>query len=778
MKKWGIGIEHEMRVRFKNSIKDLSKEIYSNYFYNSKNDYIFIESTILLYYFKLYEVIVMKDWINNSNIYSDTDYTKLIKKKYELINLAKKKIPYPISEIEYFDKNKIEESFKLIHYYIMIYSLFHAPLIFFRYNFNYEMTMDSNKLMNLNNIKSNLDINNIEKSLVNLYNGKIENQAYDNLKKLFDKKNIDKYEIHYNDTSLTQEVIFYYGDDNISLNDFIKNIDIPIKNIREIFKLEKIDFYNIGHDKFYKNLYDMYSNNIPHIDSTFQTFAIEFKTIHYENISYEKALEDLIQTEKTFFYLINHLPIFKKARDAFGEFIYHNIGSVKKTLCINDIFDFSYYFIEEDYTGSYHIWITLPYNSNISTEQNMKKFINNHVCLANKLQLLEPILAAHYTSPSYNALNNNESNSSLRQFLNSYSNYGTSDVTLMYGVKKHTVEYYYLSENDILEDKKFYPLQNKFSNLPIFNSNGKNIINYSKLNTRIVTNNIYNLIEEGNNESNSDIYLQNYYSMIFEKTKIRTKRSDEFNRNIFPLGSDIRTRNLNEYIYPLNKEWERCLLLKKNKLIEVYYNRKLKKISYDRIYDKADYKKNMSNRVGIEFRIFDHFPTKYLDQILAILPPIVIDSLNNDKKILFKNTFVAQQFWHNEMFNVITKGYKYIADIKYLNAIEKEFKIKFKNKKNLNSSLILKELYEEMNKNHKGILYNKIKFNSPIHFTNINKKAWLEIIENFFENRPELLEKILYLDRNSTNNDILNIIGEKYNYKLNKIKNYLENIKK
>ena len=170
MKKWGIGIEHEMRVRFKNSIKDLSKEIYSNYFYNSKNDYIFIESTILLYYFKLYEVVVMKDWINNSDIYSDTDYTKLIKKKYELMNLAKKKIPYPISEIKYSNKNQIEESLKLIHYYIMIYSLFHAPLIFFSYNFNYEMTMDSNKLMNLNNIKSNLDINNIEKSLINLYN--------------------------------------------------------------------------------------------------------------------------------------------------------------------------------------------------------------------------------------------------------------------------------------------------------------------------------------------------------------------------------------------------------------------------------------------------------------------------------------------------------------------------------------------------------------------------------------------------------------------------------
>lgn len=733
MKKWGIGIEHEMRIRFK--------------LVDSENKYRFIDSETLLYYYNIYEVIIMKKFKDYCITDAEKKYYEKIEKKIKIIELAKNKKPYLIDNDE-----------EDINYYSMIYSLYNHPLLFFNYNFNNEHNMD---------FKANL--NNLEK----LYNGELEKKTYNYLKILFEKKSIDHFDIIPYPKTMIQKIFFYYGEPKITFEDFIKSINLHINSIRDIFDNDTVMFNNIGLDKFYKNLFILYSNKIPHIDDTAKTSSIEFKTIEYENINYQKALNDLIQLEKTFFYLVNHLPILQNVIKIYGELIYHNIGSVSNTLLIFNIIDLKYYEISEDYTGSYHIWITLPYKENDS----YTTFINNHVHLANKLQLLEPILAAHYSSPSYNALENNQSKTSLRQFLNISSNYGTSDITLMYGKKKHVLSesnnlsYYYLSEEDILNKNRFYLPYNNYQ-APIYDLNGNNIINYSGLFTRRITDNIFKPIDEGDIESNNNINIQNYFTMIFEKTKIRYKNL----HYPYLLGADIRTRNLNDFIYPLSDDWEKCFLMKKNKLLEVYYNENLKKISYERIYNEDDYKNSMENRIGIEFRILDHFPTNYLSQIMSLLVPIALDSIKTDKKILFKNTYIAKQFWHNEMFNVITKGYKYTAGIQYLNKLEKEFNINFSTKKNMDTTTILEELFMKMSKRHKGPLYNKMKFQSKINFINFNKKAWYEVINHFFKERPKLFEKIMYLNKNLSNNEIINIIGEKNNYNLTKIKNYLENI--
>ena len=531
----------------------------------------------------------------------------------------------------------------------------------------------------------------------------------------------------------------------------------------------------------------MYNNNIPHIDYTYKNYAIEFKTINYENINYEKALNDLIDLEKTFFYTINNLPIFKNIIDTFGDFTYHNIGSIEKNIVIFDILYFNYYYINYDYTGSYHIWITAPYNITM----DMKKFINVHVSLANKLQLLEPILAAHYSSPSYNAMDKKESKSSLRQFLNGYSNYGTSDITLMYGTKKHDILEYFFNEKDILDQKVMIPYSNKYYSdqtygfskeeiykLPIYDNNGKIIINYNKLTQRNITNNIFNPIDKGNEESNN-VNIQNYFSKIFQETNIRPKT--EYNDNIkyLRLGADIRTRDLNSYFYPLSKEWIPYLIMKKNKLIQVYYNKISNEISYDRIYDKEENKKNLSNRVGIEFRIFDHFPINFLDQILGLLVPIVLDSCKdaNKQKMKFKDTHIAKQFWHDEMYNVINKGYQYTLSKKYISILEKEFNVKLDHpcKKNMNTENILSILYDKLSNkylhSHKDSFYKKMCFTSTIYFKNFNKKAWFEIIKKYFENNPQKITKIKYLNKNITDSNIIEIMGKNIN--IDKIKDYL-----
>jgi hypothetical protein len=809
MEKWGLGIEHEMCIRFSKKTTDLEKNIKEEL--KIKNEYVFFDSNTLLYYFYIYEIPIMKKFKDYMIESEDTiNYYNKILLKNELLYNAKNNIPFPLENKNYFNLSNnltIKDTIEFIDFYLMIYCLYHSQLLFFNYNLNNEITITLKKLFKYNNIIeyiNNKDYNKsiklLNESFDNLYNNKLEDQCLKYLKKLYETKNIDNYILYYSNLNKSIIIDFNFSEDNkknkISNNKnnkndlklFIIELIKYIDNIKFIFD-NNINVKNIDLNKFYNNLYLLYSNNIPHIDGTYKSYAIEFKTINYENMNYEKALHDLMDLEKTFFYTINNLPIFTNIISVFGDFTYHNIGSIGQNISIIDIVYFNYRKINYDYTGSYHIWITAPYNINM----DMKKFINIHVSLANKLQLLEPILAAHYSSPSYNALNKKESKSSLREFLNGYSNYGTSDITLMYGTKKHNIYEYYLSEKDIFDEKIMIPYSNKYYSdqsygfskdeiykLPIYDNNNKLIINYNKLIQRSITNNIFKLINKGNEESN-DVNIENYFSKIFQQTNIRPKTEYNENMKFLKLGADIRTRDLNSMFYPLNKDWNEYLIMKKNKLITVYYNKKLNKISYERIYDEEEKKRNLENRVGIEFRIFDHFPINFLNQILGLLVPIVLDSCKdaNKPKIKFKDTYVAKQFWHDEMFNVINNGYKYTLSKKYINILEKEFNVKLDHpcKKSMNTENILSILYEKLSNkyqySHKDSLYKKMCFTSKIYFLNFNKKAWFEIIKKYFENNPLHIKRIKYLNKNIKDSNIIEIIGKNYN--IDKIKNYLEN---
>lgn len=785
MTKWGLGIEHEMRLRFTNKISELPEILIKKLFPNIKDDYIFIDSFTILYYFKLYEPLIMKNFEEYITTDDEKEYYRKIMIKNDIIHRAKNKLPFPIDNKYFFDlfsSNEIAmESIELLNFYISMYSLYNSELLFFNFNFNDEEHINFKKIMDIDNILNliNTDIKRdkiidiIENLLHNLYNNNYFNIFLNNLKENLNNKKINNIVIDYSNNDIN--ILLIYGKKtNFTFRDIITKIEKYIINIKQIidndnFTIKSIENYNI-----YKNLFLLYYNNIPVIDYSSSTSVIEFKTVYYENLNYEVTLNNLIKLEETFFYIINILPVFSDLTDIFGNIVYHNIGSVKNTIVIYDIYNIIYDFINEDYTGSFHIWITSPYTN----DMRMDEFSIIHTNIANKLQLLEPILNAHYSSPSYNVVfNNKNSKSSLRQFINKSSNYGTTDITLLNGCKKHIINEYFLSENDILNNNfKIYNKGNTKHNL--YDSKGNIIINYNSLITRNITNNIYKLFNVGNEESN-EIFLKNYFSIIFENTKIRPK--DKINsKYILNLGADIRTRNMNDYYYPLHKDYTRKILLKENKLHEVYYNIKTNKISYNRIYDKKEYNDLLSNRIGIEFRIFDHFPTKYLDQFLSILVPIVLDSEKNKKKILkLKNCHIAKQYWHNEMAEAIINGYNYNPGIQYIRALEKEFNINITNKKLLNTEKIMLLLNNLLNKKYinspKDSIYNMIKFNSKIEFINFNKIAWNEIINKYFENNPDKLKNILI--HNKSNKNILEILEKPNDYNIKKLRNYLEKYK-
>ena len=879
--KWGLGIEHEMRVRFTNSLNDLSDNIKKKYFdkdnnininknednkMNNNDSYIFIKSEVLLYYFYLYEMVIMRKFKDYLKTPEDKKYYENLLIKLDIFDMAKKGMKFPLDDKKYFNLYELNDDIKkknieLFNLYIYFYTLFHAPLLFFSYYLEQEgLEISLNLFFNYNKIleeEKNKEVikETLRENLEKIYNHHFTKNTLKYLKKLFEKeKYIEKVDLYIElykgfeylnrpklllktsfkntnnnvnnvnkniikkidkinhtrkiskskistskistskistskiSNNKSKKIVGGNNDKYINFNQFIEIINNKIKNFASIFNIDdnRKNVYNtlnlIDNYNFYKNLSLLYSNRLPEIDYSYQTSVIEFKTVEFSNMNFEKGLQRLIELEETFFIVINSIPEINKYIDVFGNIIYHNIGSVDTSLNVYDLDNLNHQIIKEDYAGSYHIWITCPHEKNMP----IKKFLNIHSTLANKFQLLEPILAAHYSSPSYNVFkeSNIESKSSLRQFINWAANYGTSDVSLINGGEYHKLTGYYLSESDLLEDKLFIIKDPKFTT-KIYDHRGNIILNYKKLADRLITNNIFKLIQSGNIES-SNINVNNYLNMLFEKTDIRPKTKAEWDSFIdyfYDLGADIRTLDMSHMIYPLHEDWKKCHLYKNGKIIELYYNHKLKQISYERMYNNDEYLKSLEHkRVGIEMRIFDHFPTKYLNQIMSTLVPIVLDSCKNPKEIKSNNTHVSKQYWHDEMFNVITNGYNYTLGTPYVKAIEREFEIKINKFKNMNSSIALKLIHDKMHEKYSLLeekeqeLYIKMKFHHPVDFFSFNKIAWFEIIHKFFSNNPMMLRKLLYFNKDLRNSDIINVLGDKYNYDLKKLKNYLVEI--
>ena len=848
--KWGLGIEHEMRLRFEKTTHELSENIRNKYFdQEDSNKYIFINSEYVLYNFYLYGHLMANDLTKNKN---------------NLFQLAKKGLTFPLDIIS---KNTYK-NIELFNFYIFNFTLFNSPLLFLRYNVEENINISIETFFPYNNILATEKNENVlkqllEEGLKDLYNKKYEKDIETYLKKIFVNIPILNFKFVYElKLSDDNKSIYYLKLPKIK---FVENKNIekdinlqnnknnkknnsaaprracpecgaagvlslrktPKKHFKFIHKYinnfikiyddnsfitNNISKSKINQDKF-RIIEKLYKNKIPELDKSAKTSALEFKTIDYENINYEQTLKDLIDLETVFFDYINMLPVFKPFIKHFGKIVYHNIGSANESLLINNLVnDLEYSFLEEDYTGSYHLWITCPYYQNMPYQD----FLEIHSTLANKLQLLEPLFAAHFSSPPYEFPSGlKQSKSSLRQFLNNYSSYGTSDITLLNGTEKHIINQYYLSEYDIINNKVFVlnsPIVDK-----IYVNDAKNIktkpkINYDGLTTRNNTNNLFMEIDKGSNLSHKNMINNhdnpiNYFSLLFEKTMIRPKYTYIQNNGSeiykLNLGSDIRTRSFEKYIYPLDKSYIPKILFKNNKFLEVYYHPEKNTILYERPYDKSTNKninnKNISNnRIGIEFRVLDHFPTIYLNQILGLLGPLVIDSIKNPKKLKFKDTHVAHQFWHDEMFNIIIKGYEYTVSSIYKNAIEKELDIKIllnnNNQQQYHSENIMEDIYESLTYKYQQLypksvtIYQKIRYKSPINFINFNKIAWKEILNIYFNKNLFLLKKLKSYENKKndisnktnkiTNKMIINIYGEKYQYNLEKMKNYIKNLNK
>ncbi len=820
---WGIGIEHEMRVRFEKGYFQFSKEFTQSFFpdmmmktLQNSSGYIFLNALLLMYYFFENEVFQMKTYFEYAKTKEELMYSNEILIMYNLFKKAKSKQMYPLDNELYFkrskDKEQIELNLKRFKFYLKIYNLYHNPLLFFDIEYK-DNTEYSIKFLDLWNYK--YQIENIEnqdvfldfmKDYKNYLNGGLFKIWRDKLNFLLQNQNVKNIymDLEYeklDDFSDNYEIKMVLNLSNIQDIRFNKNNmnyshQISYQNIKELeykylnsFK-QMIDNQSINDfesqeekNKFYHSLFLLYKHKIPVLDFASSALMIEFTTVTFKNISFQSIHEQLLYMEKSFFKVMNHIPVFNKYTKIFGDLTYHNIGSVSESLEIYDIVNFEYQYLDKDYTGSYHIWVTPPYHPTTST----KRFNEECATLANKFQLIEPLIAAHFTSPSMEAFGDDRSipRSSLRQFVGRFSNYGTADISFLMGTPHHMISKYFLSENDLknyMETGQNKSIKNYFE-VPLYLMNGKPYLNYYKLEDRILTSRLYDSFTKGNINSNPPKNLTDYYSIVFDKSKIRPID------NKLILGPDIRTKDYDKLVYPNDNKWKVEIIKKENKFCIVWVNYDENKISYEPVFDKVEMKKrNDEGRIGIEFRVFDHFNTENLEQILRILSCFTYQSASHPYTVTSKNMYIHEKWWHEEMARVIMEGYEYKPSNIYLKNLSKEFDIssirirtdlsKHTKTSKTYTQMVFEKIYEKMNEKFiKSPLYNKLRFKKDvIPFQSMNKKAWYNIFTFFLLKNPNLY-KDLSTHEHIEDKDILKILGQKYRYNVKRVKKYITNIK-
>ncbi len=809
--KWGIGIEHEMRLRFCNklNILDIEEEpLLKNICkkYNYVPEYLFVSSKMLLNLYNKYVDNIIKIYGNNNNTISNKN--NIIKVKIKKIVQEKKEFPF--NDIKFYNPKKERETLNNLYTYESEYIKQH--MIFLRFNFRFkdenDYKVDSLSANQMLYYVYNLSkVNDVKKNIKKIIDGTYEKQYIKLLKnklKLYDFNKIsvenDIITLSVNKEDTTSSIITFDFFKNKYLKDLLES-DINKNVIDRI--IEKINDKN-----FVNNLIKMHSNGIPHIDYSAQTEALEFKTYDHENKNYKKIVDDLMYNENVFFKLINNIPELQLLVGKYGDITYHNTGSLGKTVVLTNLnLDFTE--VIKDYAGSFHVWITIPYEK----DESPITFVDKHANLANRLQLFEPIFASYFTSPDTEAIGDNltHSRSSLRHFLNNYSGYGTTNIMYLYGVDQSYIKGYYLNKEDALMEN----ILNVSTAGTIYDSiDDKPIYAYNLLDTRGITSRNFKFLSTFHDVKKHDtVKLNDYMMQVFNKTKIRPLK-DDMDYAYIPLGADIRTSQLNKLFYPIvTDRYKEVLIYENDKIVKHYIDIENNKIVKKPEYDMKNYNKFMeSGRVGIEFRIFDHMPTCNMMQFMALCAQLVCYSMICHKKLTDKDVYANQQFWHDEMAKSIINGFGYKISKKYLNIINKEFKIKIKNtnkktKKNketkdakdakdangMNTVLFFEKFYDAMNakleKSKVHNIYDKLKINKKdVNFKNFNRYVWKYNLLLYLKNNKYKCEKIMELlksNKKNKNNEINNIatikeemrelLGKSFNQNIDKIYDVLSN---
>jgi hypothetical protein len=467
------------------------------------------------------------------------------------------------------------------------------------------------------------------------------------------------------------------------------------------------------------------------LDFSSESRVLEIKTENYKNRTISEIVGELKNTEDIVMKIINMNNCIKKITKKYGHIEQAKYGNYRNEILFNinnckfDLREgLPKTLIQNDYSGSFHTWITVPYTNKTS----VKDFIINQVRFGTYLQMFEPIFAAVFTSNNPDLFINYDDRimSSYRFSVNKYASYGTSNLRNLFGENYYDFLQYYLTIDDFINGSEI--LKSGVSNL--YNKNGELILNYDLLENRKSLSPLYSpyrtLIPE-KIYKNENKKIDNYLNIIKKKYNIDVIKHSDF------LGTDIRTMNWSKNIIPpLKAGWYESNILENNKLIRVYcqYNNGIPiNIVYEPPYDMDKFQEILyKNRVGFEFRIWDHLPTDGMLVIMNIIGLLMIFSVNQENEELFYG--IEQQFWHEQMADAIFYGFSSKVNKLYVDNLEKIFKIKIKNRDTLYD--ILKEIVEKLDKKLiKNELYKKLGIIKNLDIPNINMENFKYLWEEY-----------------------------------------------
>ena len=196
----------------------------------------------------------------------------------------------------------------------------------------------------------------------------------------------------------------------------------------------------------------------------------------------------------------------------------------------------------------------------------------------------------------------------------------------------------------------------------------------------------------------------------------------------------------------------------------------------------------MTKPNGVEFRIFDHFPDKYIDHLLMLIS-LVAENSNVTKTTGY---VYENKIWIAELHNIMKNGYKAKLSKEYINLLRKKLGLKIKTS-SIFAIDIFKVIYKELwDKNINGDwtkIFNcltKPDYNRII-IPEINKKAWFFAFMIKLNNDIKLLNKfnILsdYLNHNKNIDyddfsvSVLKIFGKNWEYDIEDIAYFYESLK-
>jgi hypothetical protein len=550
--------------------------------------------------------------------------------------------------------------------------------------------------------------------------------------------------------SFTDEYTRYISDSNFISNELDVFYGIPIfylKNENKKGNHIKL-FNNIFHSltkriitNYIPNNEQEYINNIGlnelnkidinvEIDYSSQSTVLEIKTEKFKNRTVQEIVDELKGTENTVMKIVRMNDCVKMMKAKYGDIQQADFGNYRNEIVfnINECkFDFNLRktLIQDDYSGSFHTWITVPYNNKTSVNE----FMENQTRLGTYLQLFEPMFAAIFTSNNPNMFVNYDDKimSSYRFSVNQFASYGTSNLRNLFGENYYDNLSYYLNMTDLLNNMGIW--KQNMSNL--YNKRGELILNYNLLSSRKSFSPLYSpyrtLIPEKVYKE-EDKKIHNYFDIIKKKHNIDAIKYSNF------LGSDIRTMNWSKNITPpLKPGWYEANILENNKLIRVYcqYNEGVPiNITYEPPYDMEKFQDILYNdRIGFEFRIWDHLPTDGMLVIMNIIGLLTTYAVNHNDELFYA---IEHQFWHDQIADAIFYGFSSKVHTSYVNHLEKTFKVKITNRTTLYD--VLEELVNKLIKKMKNNeIYKILGIKDNLVIPNVNKDNFKYLWEEYLD---------------------------------------------